>query len=155
MDIKNLPTFVLIIVMIGLLIGIGIIVLNKFEVTGYVDTDVVNESMSLKTSVATNVANTPLNSVAVVRNASHSTVPASNYSVSGNGITLLAPQVNGTYYADYEYEKQDTDVSTALSDTADAIDDISSDWLPLIVVVAVLSLILFFVVRSFGGVSRR
>jgi hypothetical protein len=47
------------------------------------------------------------------------------------------------------------DASQALNDTRDAIADISSDWLPLIVVVGVLALILFLVIRSFGGVGRR
>lgn len=44
-----------------------------------------------------------------------------------------------------------TDAQTALNATRDAIGSIATDWLPLIVIVAVLAIILTLVIRSFAG----
>jgi len=45
--------------------------------------------------------------------------------------------------------------STAINNTRDAITPIASTWLPLIVTVAVLSIILTLVVRSFAMGGRK
>jgi len=44
--------------------------------------------------------------------------------------------------------------SDVLNDTVDALDPIASDWMPLIVTVAVLAIVLTLVVRSFAIRSR-
>ena len=44
--------------------------------------------------------------------------------------------------------------STAVNNTIDAITPIASDWLPLIVTVAVLAIILTLVLRSFAVQTR-
>ena len=46
------------------------------------------------------------------------------------------------------------DASTAVNDTIDALTPIASDWLPLIVTVAVLAIILALVLRSFAVRTR-
>ena len=43
-----------------------------------------------------------------------------------------------------------TTAATALNDSRDAVATISSDWLPIIVIVGALAVILFLVIRSFG-----
>lgn len=49
-----------------------------------------------------------------------------------------------------------TAAQTAINDTRDSIATIASDWLPIIVIVAVCAIILVLVIRSFGvgGGSR-
>jgi len=42
------------------------------------------------------------------------------------------------------------DASEAINDTRDALTPIASDWLPLIVTVAILAIIITLVVRSFS-----
>lgn len=46
------------------------------------------------------------------------------------------------------------DASEAINDTIDALTPIASDWLPLIVTVAVLAIILGLVLRSFAVQTR-
>jgi len=47
-----------------------------------------------------------------------------------------------------------SDASTAINDTITALTPIASDWLPLIVTVAVLAIILTLVLRSFAVRQR-
>ena len=46
------------------------------------------------------------------------------------------------------------DASTVLNNTVDALAPVASDWMPLIVTVAVLAIILTLVVRSFAVGGR-
>lgn len=43
---------------------------------------------------------------------------------------------------------------TAINDTADAIGDIGTTWVPIIVIVAACAIILALVIRSFAGGRR-
>lgn len=47
-----------------------------------------------------------------------------------------------------------TQAQTALNATRDAMSPIATTWLPLVVTVAVLSIILVLVIRSFGSARR-
>lgn len=81
MEVGQLYQFVLVIVLVGMVIGVGVLVLDKFAAT--------------------------------------------------SGVTATA--------------------GTALNDSRDAIATIASDWLPIIVIVGALAVILYLVIRSFGG----
>ena len=48
-----------------------------------------------------------------------------------------------------------TVAETFINSTVDALTPIASTWLPLVVTVAVLSIILVLVIRSFGGAGGR
>ena len=48
-----------------------------------------------------------------------------------------------------------TSAQTALNATRDSLGDIASDWLPIIVIVAVCAVILYLVVSSFMGQRKR
>ena len=47
------------------------------------------------------------------------------------------------------------DASTAINETRDAIADVPTTWLPIIVVIAMVGLILVIVIKSFGGAGSR
>jgi len=85
MEVGELYQFVLLLVLIGLIVGVGVLILDKFK-------------------GATNSADTTLN--------------------------------------------------TTLDAGISAIGSIASDWLALIVTIAVLAIILTLVIRSFGGARR-
>lgn len=85
MEVGQLYQFVLLLVLVGMIAGVGILVLDKFS--------------------------------------------------ASTGVTATA--------------------QTALNNTRDAIADIPNTWLSLIVTVGVLAVILYFVIRSFGGAGRR
>ena len=84
MEVGGLYQFVLLLVLVGMILGVGIIVLDKFS--------------------------------------------------ASSGIGKVAQE--------------------SLNDTKDAIAEISTSWLPLIVIVGVLAIILTLVVKSFGGAQR-
>ena len=84
MEVGGLYQFVLLLVLVGMILGVGIIVLDKFS--------------------------------------------------QSTGIGAVAEE--------------------SLNDTKDAIAEISTSWLPLIVIVGVLAIILTLVIRSFGGAQR-
>lgn len=85
MEVRDLYQFVLMIVLVGMLIGVGILMLDKFAQT--------------------------------------------------DGVTAAA--------------------GTALNETRDAVAGISSNWLPLIITIAVLGILIVLVLRSFGGGEAR
>ena len=85
MEVGGLYTFVLLLVLVGMILGVGILVLDKFA--------------------------------------------------ASTGVTATA--------------------AASLNDTRDAIAEISTSWLPLIVIVGVLSIILTLVIRSFAGAGGR
>lgn len=84
MEIGELYQLVLLLVLVGLILGVGVLTLGKFEQT--------------------------------------------------SGVTVKA--------------------GTALNDTIDALTPIASDWLPLIVTVAVLAIIMVLVLKSFASYRR-
>lgn len=85
MEIKDLYQFVLLLVLIGLILGVGVLTLNKFQATAGLN----NETIAV------------------------------------------------------------------LANVTDALKPIASDWMPLIVTIAVLAIILTLVITSFGAVGRR
>ena len=85
MEVGGLYQFVLLLVLVGMILGVGILVLDKFA--------------------------------------------------ASTGVTATA--------------------ATSLNNTRDAIAEISTSWLPLIVIVAVLAIILTLVIRSFAGAGQR
>ena len=84
MEVNQLYQFVLLIVLVGMILGVGVLTLDKFS--------------------------------------------------TSSGVTNTA--------------------STSINETRAELAKISSDWLGLIITVAVLSIILFLVIRSFGGAVR-
>jgi len=84
MELRDLYQFVLLVVLVGMLLGVGVLILDKFAAT--------------------------------------------------DGLTSTTIE--------------------AINDTRDALTPIASTWLPLIVTVAVLSIILVLVIRSFSGGTR-
>jgi len=47
-----------------------------------------------------------------------------------------------------------TTAQTALNSTRDAVSSVATDWLPLIVIIAVMAIVLGLVIRSFVGKGR-
>jgi len=85
MEVGQLYQFVLLIVLVGMIIGVGVLTLDKFS--------------------------------------------------TASGVTATA--------------------GSAINATRDEVANIATDWLGLIVTVAILSIILFLVVRSFGGAGQQ
>ena len=155
MKFNDLPTqFILPLILIGMVIGVGVLILTNMQKSTYVENSVTNESV-LVVNHAGALAHSPI--ITVTKFADNTTVLTSNIlsdpsitwdTDAGTFVTNGSWQANGTYHIDYSYRANST-ATDALSSTVGAITPISSTWLPLIVTVIVLSIILGLVITSF------
>lgn len=151
MEFNKLPAFVLLLVMVGMILGVGMLVLDKFGVATKTSTTVTNESVNF-TNGAGNVDYGGVTAIDALINSTspYTAVAASNFSFTEAGAITITDGLNSNISAliTYKYGKNST-TSTALTATTDAIAPIATTWLGLIVTIAVLALILFLVIRSF------
>lgn len=162
-DVNALYPFILTIILVGMIIGIGVLILDRFSSSTFQTIDNYNDSIGStftnNTAIALDRGN--ITTIRVLNN-SQETFESVCYSVTkGNGTFHFINQspacdINGlSLNAIYSYKEYDTPTRNALSASSKEVAGISSDWLGLIITVMVLSIILFFVVRSFGpNVSR-
>ena len=154
MEIKDLGKLVLLFVLVGMILGVGVLVLDKFSRATRTTTTVIDGSVNVSSGAAT-LSNTYCLTVASIANESDGAAfSASTYNVSYTNadtctITSDLP-VNLKYNITYTYGADSA--SQAVTDgTNDAISPISTTWMPLIVTVAVLAIILTLVIGSFSG----
>ena len=155
MDIKDLQKFVLLLVLVGMILGVGFLVLDNFSTATRDITAITNESITIASSTGT-AANIPLYSVTSFGNTTQTysnltTDPSVNYTLS-TGVFVVDPAVwvDGTYQIYYSYYANSTTTDTTRQ-VREAIEPISTSWLSIIVTIAVLSLIMGLVIRSFGN----
>lgn len=170
MEVKDLTNFVLTLVLIGLILGIGLVVLGAFSDQAREVKTSNNESTA---NIGSLFAGTPLNTTITLSN-----IPvkeliritnASNYVAILNvdynisslsaGTIILWNETAGMFTGEgvannsianitYTYY-YDGKATVGIDDTTDAIAEIPSTWLSLIVLVVVLSIILGLVIRAF------
>ena len=159
MEVKNLYPFVLIVILVGMVLGVGILVLENFGAAVKDSTDVVNES---NTFIGAGVSTTTNDDVTAMTEISNGTVTCTTFNTAIACANWTKPGVmslshttftdwTANYNVSYTYDA-DTDAYTASADTVTAMAAISTTWLPLIVTIAILAIILVLVVRSFSGV---
>ena len=160
-ELKNFPKWILALVFVGLLVGVGVLTMDLFSNATAESRVVSNESFIVPAN-GTNVslANSNLTVFSYALNGSGATWAASNYTVdlTLGIITVLgntsACQYNDTCYAYYTWTQSDTAAATALDAGRDAIGEVSTVWMSLIVTIIVLALLMAFMIRGFY-VSRR
>lgn len=164
MDYKELYPFILLLVSLGMLIGIGVLTLDKFGTSTYT-TAYNNDSLLASEVIGNNtvikLANSYLLQVISVKNATQGTLPTACYSVHlENGQYTFINQTpdcspNPTNVSVYYSYKYFGEYRNATNFARDEVGNIASNWLGLIVTVFILAIILFFVIRSFGaGMGR-
>ena len=176
MDYKNLYTFVLTLVLIGIIIGVGLLVLGKFgDATR--DTNTVNNETSdniatgfagTPSNMTITLTNTPVRDITRITNSSnYVAILNTDYNVSSlatGSIILWNYTENGMFtsggggsiYVNITYRYYaDSKATTELDNVIDAVAEIPSTWLPLIVTIVVLAIILTLVISSFVGIRRR
>jgi len=152
MDLNDIAPAVMAMLVIGILIGIGVVVLDEFGSAVKDDTSVVNETLTTAsgTGTLTNDDLTSLsafkfeNDTAVYINGNVSTATNVNVTTAGVVKTSLS---DGKYNTSYTYEA-DSEATTALFGTRDATDDFVT-WLPVIIIILAAAIILGLVMRSF------
>jgi len=149
MEIKQLESFVLLLVMLGLIIGVGVLTLDKFGVATKDSTIVYSENVTITAGVGTptNDDITSLDDCYDSSNRSH-LILNSECNLSGTTEILVNTTGNGIIGINYTYDKDST-ATTTVTSVNTSMGTIASTWLPLIVTIVVLSIILTLVIRSF------
>uniref|UniRef100_A0A6M3K0W3 Uncharacterized protein n=1 Tax=viral metagenome TaxID=1070528 RepID=A0A6M3K0W3_9ZZZZ len=154
MEVDQLKGFVVMLILVGMVIGVGVLTLDKFATAGRTSTAVVDEIVAIA-SGAGNLANDNVTAMTAYfeksTNASQNyTLTASNWTDTG-ALSFSAVTVgDGNYNFSYSHNKASASTTTAES-VRDSIATIAITWLPLIVTVAALAIIMFMVVGSFAG----
>ena len=180
MEVKQLQGFVLLLVLVGMILGVGILTLDKFGVASREDSAVYNDTFSIADIRQENGNITENGAVTLTNDYVKSVSSAKLFNVTGVEYTLTEgtdftveknvdnPRIifkdttafsaatgksGNTTEIDYIY-KGATTTSTTMGDTVSAMTPIASTWLPLIVTVAALAIVLGLVIASFAR-SRR
>lgn len=158
MEFKQLLPIVLMLILIGMLLGVGVIVLDNLSAASKSSITVVNESVTLTSATGT-LANGYVTSITFIGNTTfRCDLPNADClnitdSVAGT-IATNGSFKDGPFNVSYAY-KQATASSTAVDNSVTALSTISSTWLGLIITVVVLSIILAMVIGSFGMGQKR
>jgi hypothetical protein len=159
MELKEFLPITILLVAVGFLVAIGILAVNGVGTSVYeTDTHAENITVTLNTRVAldhdylirvTNVTNTT-NLV---------TIPSTNYTVDlVNGAFILRStaqaKTGDQVEVTYTYKAFSAPTRTATNAMVTELGNISTNWLGLIITIAVLSIVLLLVVRSFSMGDR-
>lgn len=149
---QELYKYVLLLVAIGMLIGVGILTFDRFGIAVKEDANIVNETIAIAGRSGT-TTNDDVTAVTYFGNSTYNCAPANsacvNFTTAG-AITANSTFANASYQISYTYDRDSTG-TTVLSSMATAVSPIASTWLPLITTVLVLAIILTMVIASFGN----
>ena len=153
-DLKGMPMFVLLLLLIGMITAVGILTFDSFGEALRDDTTVTAENITIAGGAGT-TANTPVNAVTTLTNG---TLTCNTWNVAGScgnwtaagAITLNASFGNNSYNITYEYWANSTTTDT-MEDMVNATSPITGTWLALIVTIAALAIILSLIVYRFVG----
>lgn len=149
-QVQNLPAYVISFVLIGLVVAVSLVVLSRMEDALYVDTAVTLENVTNNTAFA----NTPVRSLeSLTTNASVVLTEGTNYTLDGNKVVVHTP-VSSWYVANYTYGAT-TAGSTALANTQTSVSPITTDYLPIIVIIVIVGVVLAIIVGAFSFYKGR
>jgi len=160
--VSKLYPFILLILLVGMILGVGILTLEKFgAATSYTRTN-YNDTVTIANYTAQDLDYGNITFVSIYANGT--AIPSSCYSINstdGHFIwtneTAVCDVVQGTNFGVmYDFKEYDTKTRASVTSSSTEIAKITTDWLGLIITVFVLALILWLVIASFGaGVERR
>jgi len=161
MEVKILPVIALLIVSVGILIGVGLTVLDKFGQASYAISS-WNESFTVSMDSENSLAYQNLTQVLGVINSSTGTaVPGTNFTVNlthGTFILLCNDTILGDLDAvdiSYKYRDYESQTKRAMANVVTSVGDIPTTWLALIVMIIMLSIIMGFVLNIFSSRGGR
>ena len=160
---ENLPKVIITLVLIAMVIGVGVIMSEKFGAatsysrTGYNDTVALTVN---NTRYALDKGN--ITGVTAVWNSTFNLLPSACYQIFGvNGSMMYVNDTAdcavfaNTAYVIYDYTEYATASRNVLTSTGKEISNISTQWLGLIVTMIVLSIILGYIILSMGSGLKR
>ena len=160
MEYKDLTAFVLILVMIGLIAGVGVLVLDKFGTSSGVTTptSVLNETHLVAAHTTTTtyldqgIYGVSIGGDNLTGNITCATAGSVTCNYTGTtGVITVNSTMGATpaISAQYTY-LANSSVTTTTHAARNAISDIPEDWMSLIVTIGVLAIILGLVLMSFS-----
>lgn len=160
-DYSKLPIVVFLIILVGMLVGVGVLTLDKFSSSVADSVSVINESFTApQKDEVVSLANGNITAFTRVINTSGFAYSSGNYSVNlllgilnntGNQTPCV---VNETCYAFYTYDDQNSKAAVTARKGRDAIGEVSTVWLSLIVTIAALAIIIMLVIKGFAFRKR-
>jgi hypothetical protein len=168
MEVSELPKAVLTLALIGMILGVGLVVLNKFDRASRDTATVVSAAYNLSAAGSKDFSQTYCLDIVSIANSSGVTFSTATYNavwtsadtcvMSYDAIASCgggAAGVAGQYCnITYTYGADNSGAGATSANVVSALAPIASSWLPLIVTVAVLSIILIMVLGSFGVGKR-
>jgi len=156
MELSNLQGFVLIMVLVGMVLGVGVLVLDEFGTAVKDSTVITDETVSFVAAAGTTVnddvsAITQITNTTVTCTVFNSANSCANWTSAGALVLNSSTFTNTTrdYNVTYTYDADSTSTTT-LASVVTGITPIATTWLPLIITIAVLAIILVLVIRSFS-----
>lgn len=153
MQLNDMPKALMLLVVVGLVVGIGVVILDQFGIAVKTSTIVINESITTSSGTGT-TANDDLFSVQYFGNYTNSTDQAwisidsdVNWSVDGTIIVSTTRFPDGIFNISYTYDK-DSAATAATFSARDATDDFVT-WIPVIVILLSMAIILGVLITSF------
>lgn len=162
MELNNVARFALVILLIGMIVGIGVLILDRMSTSPalYNDVTIANESVSWGAPQTNrSLAHGNITTFTKVANIAGTAYGSGNYSINTSaGILTVLSNTTGigsgaTVYVYYEYEDRNSEATQALGAARDALAELATSWMGLIVLIGALSVILVMVIRSFSGGS--
>jgi hypothetical protein len=159
-ELGGLYGFVLMLVLIGMILGIGILIFDKFGSATYNTVTITNDTVTWLPNADEALDHGNITSFTSLVNGTSVAVPSSNYTVYNvNGsIAMLdnSTTMNETMtaYATYTYKEYATTTQSTMSSMVTTTSPIATTWLPLIVTIVILAIILTIVIRSFAQTRR-
>lgn len=159
METRDLYPFILLIISVGMLIGVGILVFDNFGTASSM-LYTVNDSFTFpQVGVNATLDHGNITSFTEILNSSGSAQPTTNYTTYLSNPNIAARVLNtensscaggDTCYAFYTYRDYATNTRSAMNSMVTSTSSIATTWLALIITVAVLAIVLGLVIRSFG-----
>jgi len=156
MEVKEILPAVMLFVLVGMIIGVGVLALDKFGNAAKDSSTVTNESVTLSSGTGS-LANDDVTALSDLID-NNGSILAGEYLkditvnwTTGGTITVSSDNVSdGTVNITYVYDA-DSAATTAIASGRDEVSNVGTVWLGLIITILVLAIIITLVVRSFGG----
>jgi len=161
MDIQKMLPFVVMLILVAMVVGVGVLIMDKFDASQYATATVVNDSFTVPVVNGTvDLGSGDMESFTSIHNSSGAAFNSTKYTVNLEKGTVFfsavaAPCLNGsTCYADYVDRTHTATTNLVFQGNRDALSSVATDWYSIIIIVGVCAIILFLVIRAFSMRGR-
>ena len=148
MEPKQLYGFVLLIILVGFVIGVGVLTLDELGDSQTTAATTANETVAFVSQVGTTAFNDVSAVTAPILNGS---TRWNQFTFTGAGVITITNATAADHNYNVTYTHQTASVTSAVTDDArDEVALIASSWLGLIITIFVLAIIIAMVMTSFS-----